>query len=60
MASQIKASLTKTIDTKKEETYFDALSEEFLNADGKTTKDFEKRLNNENCPMDFCAKDAPN
>lgn len=60
MVSQIKASLTKTIDTKKEETYFDALNEEFLNPDDKISKDFGKRLNNENCPMDFCAKDAPN
>lgn len=60
MASQIKESLTKTVVTKKEETYFDALSDEFLTGDNKATNDFEKRLNNENCPMDFCAKDAPN
>ncbi|MDT7042858.1 hypothetical protein [Candidatus Nitronereus thalassa] len=60
MASQIKESLTKTVVTKKEETYFDALSGQFLTDNDKATKDFEKRLNNTSCPMDFCVKDAPN
>ena len=60
MASQMKESLTKTIVTKKGETYFDALNEQFLTADDKATNDFEKRLKDPPCPMDFCAKDAPN
>jgi hypothetical protein len=60
MASQIKASLTKTIVTQKEEIYFDALRDQLLTADDKATNDFEKRLNNAGCPMDFCVKDAPN
>ena len=59
MASQIKESLTKTIVTQKEETYFDALSDQFLTADDKGINDFEKRLKDTNCPMDYCAKDAP-
>ena len=60
MASQIKESLTQTIVTEKGETYFDALSNQFLTDDDKTTNDFEKRLKVKPCPMDFCAKDAPN
>jgi hypothetical protein len=60
MASQIKESLTKTIVTKKEETYFDALSDQFLTADDKANNAFEKRQETSNCPMDFCAKDSPN
>lgn len=59
MASQIKESLTQTIVTKKEETYFDALSDQFLTANDKATNAFEKRLDASNCPMDYCAKDAP-
>lgn len=59
MASQIKESLTQTIVTQKEETYFDALSDKFLTADDKATNAFKKHLDNSNCPMDFCAKDAP-
>jgi len=60
MASHIKSSLNKTIDTKKEETYFDALGNQFLTADDSATKDFENRQKDPPCPMDFCAKDAPN
>lgn len=60
MSSQIKESLTKTIDTKKGETYFDALHDEFLAADDKATNAFENRQKDPPCPMDFCAKDAPN
>ncbi len=59
MASQIKESLTQTVVTKKEETYFDALNDQFLTVDNKATNDFEKRLKAPPCPMDFCAKDAP-
>ena len=56
MASQIKESLTKTVVTKKGETYFDALSDQFLTADDTATNDSENRMKDELCPMDFCAK----
>ncbi len=58
MASKIKESLTKTIVTQKGETYFDALSDQFLTADDKATNASEKRLKDELCPMDYCAKDG--